>query len=59
MYFSKRCSKCENGNEHPDDLCANLAKYDKSLRAIESIGAVEMVLSIGMIVLTVTVLLPL
>jgi hypothetical protein len=46
VYFSKRCSKCENGKEHPDDLCTNLSKYDKSSRAMEYIGAVQTVMTI-------------
>jgi hypothetical protein len=44
VYYSKRCSKYEKGNPHPDSLCANPDKYAKFLRAMESLGAVQTVL---------------
>jgi hypothetical protein len=46
VYYSKRCSKCEKGNPHPNSVCANPENYDKSWRAMESLGAVETVLNI-------------
>jgi hypothetical protein len=46
VYYSKRCSKCEKGLFHTPILCANPDKYDKSSRAMESLGAVETVLEI-------------
>jgi hypothetical protein len=44
VYYSKRCSKYEKGNPHPDSLCANPDKYANSSRAMESLGAVQTVL---------------
>jgi hypothetical protein len=45
VYYSKRCSKCENGKLHPVNLCANPdTKYAKLWKVMESIGAVETVL---------------
>jgi hypothetical protein len=41
--FNRQCKK---RNEHPNDLCANPEKCAKSSKAMESIGAVETVLSI-------------
>ncbi len=46
VYYSKRCSKCEKGNPHPDNLCANPDNNAKLLRAMEALGAVETVLAI-------------
>ena len=46
IYIHGRCSKCEKNVEHEEDLCANPEKYYKSSKAMESIGAVETVLSI-------------
>jgi hypothetical protein len=46
VYYSKWCSKCEKGLLHTPNLCANPDKYDKSSRAMESLGAVETVLEI-------------
>jgi hypothetical protein len=43
VYYSKQCTKCEKGKPHPVNLCANPDKYAKSLKAMESVGAVETV----------------
>jgi hypothetical protein len=45
-YDSIRCTKCEKEVDHPLDLCANPGKFDKSSRAMESMGAVKTVLTI-------------
>jgi hypothetical protein len=46
IFGSTRCSKCERNVEHADDLCANPEKYDKSSKAMESMGSVKTVLDI-------------
>jgi hypothetical protein len=46
VYYSKRCTKCEKGSVHSCDLCANPEKYDRSSKAMESLGSVETILSI-------------
>jgi hypothetical protein len=43
---SKRCAKCENNVDHPLDLCANPGKFDKSSKAMESMGSVKTILDI-------------
>jgi hypothetical protein len=40
------CNKCEKGWVHSCDLCANPEKYDRSSKAMESLGSVETVLGI-------------
>jgi hypothetical protein len=46
VYYSKRCSKCEKGKPHSTDLCANPDKHARSSKAMEALGAVEIVLDI-------------
>jgi hypothetical protein len=43
---SNRCAKCEKNVDHPLDLCANPEKFDKSSKAMESIGSVNTILDI-------------
>ena len=47
MYYSKHCSKCKKCVDHPLEMCANLEKYCKSSKAMESIGSVDIVLLMG------------
>jgi hypothetical protein len=46
VYYSKRCNKCEKGWVHSCDLCTNPEKYDRSSKAMDSLGSIKTILSI-------------